>query len=260
MTSPTTNRATAAYSGASGPDRSLQAPTATIPMTLVASVPGEGDRVERVAVEVGAHDRHHRRDRERLHRREEDQRDRADRHPDVARSPRCSPLRTRAGVSGEGRRAGHGETSAPMRATASRSTSGEQPKLMRTCPLPSSPNSGPRCSATFASRRILTRGLSPQPSTPRGRPTRGSRHPGCDSARPGRARRAARRAGGGSRRARRAGHRATRRSPARTRRRSARAPNRPVRHSTSSGRDAHAPARCVGPPATISAHFRPARL
>ena len=51
-----------------------------------------------------------------------------------------------------------------MRSTASRSTSGEQPKLMRTWPLPSSPNSGPRCSATFASRRIFTAGLSPQPS------------------------------------------------------------------------------------------------
>ena len=58
-------------------------------------------------------------------------------------------------------------TSAPMRSTASRSTSGEQPKLMRTCPLPSSPNSGPKCSATFASRRIFTAGLSPQPSAER---------------------------------------------------------------------------------------------
>jgi len=39
ITRPTTNRATATYSGAFGPHRSLHAPTATIPMTLVASVP-----------------------------------------------------------------------------------------------------------------------------------------------------------------------------------------------------------------------------
>ena len=41
MTSPRTKRATAAYSGPRGPDRSLQAPAATIPITLVASVPAK---------------------------------------------------------------------------------------------------------------------------------------------------------------------------------------------------------------------------
>ena len=50
------------------------------------------------------------------------------------------PRPTGAGANGETvDGAGHDATSAPMRSTASRSTSGEQPKLMRTWPLPSSP-------------------------------------------------------------------------------------------------------------------------
>ena len=75
---------------------------------------GERDRVERRAVEVGAHDRHHGRHRERLHRREEDERDGADGDPDVLRAPDATG--TPDGSGREGRmvdRSGHGPTSAP---------------------------------------------------------------------------------------------------------------------------------------------------
>ena len=53
------------------------------------------------AVEVGAHDRHDRRDRERLHRREEDQGDRADGDPDELRAPDATATPDGAGANGE---------------------------------------------------------------------------------------------------------------------------------------------------------------
>jgi hypothetical protein len=46
-TSPTTKRPTAVVSGASTPPRSHQAPTATMPMTLVASVPANATAYSR---------------------------------------------------------------------------------------------------------------------------------------------------------------------------------------------------------------------
>ena len=200
---------------------------------------GERDRVQRRAVEIGAHDRHHRRHRERLHRREEDQRDRADRDPDVLRTPDAAAAPDRRGR--ERRvvdRAGHGPTSAPMRSTASRSTSGEQPKLMRTWPLPSSPKSGPNSSATFASRRILRRGVvapaEAERSTHARNPASGMRYPApgrCSASRSASSRRLSSSAASSA-----SSHASLSSENAAT---AASAPNSPVRHSTSAGRALH---------------------
>ena len=259
MTRPITKSTTDAVSGAS--DAAAVGPRADRHHADDARGEGAGerDRVERRAVEVGAHDRHHRRHRQRLHPREEDQRDRADRDPDVAGLQMPPSRPTGEGANGEWSIGRSRPTSAPMRSTASRSTSGEQPKLMRTWPLPSSPKSGPNGSATFASRRILRAGSSPQPSAERStqarNPASGIRYPAPGDV-------LGEEVGEQTpvaHRERRAARRATRRSPPRTpRRRRGRRTARcaiPPRRAASSRR-----ARCSSPAVTISAHLRPARL
>ena len=97
-----------------------------------------------VTAQIGAHERHDGRHRERLRRGEEDHRDGADGHPEVARMPDAAPVVTGArhpfGVVIVRARCGlaHGwgdvasAATAPIRVIASVSTSGPQPKFSRT--------------------------------------------------------------------------------------------------------------------------------
>ncbi len=72
-----------------------------------------------------------------------------------------------AGADKEGTAEEGQSRSAAIRSMASVRISGLVPKFSRTCPAPSAPNAGPKCRATFASRRIRREGLSPQPRAER---------------------------------------------------------------------------------------------
>ena len=165
--------------------------------------------------------------------------------------PRCSQRRVPDAV------VGHGATSAPTRSTASVSSSGRASEVEAHVARALLAEERAEVQGDLRLRAGCAAGLSPQPR-PTGRPTRGSRHPGCDSA-PGevlgeQVREQPPVLVEGAQQA--VEPRVALRENAAT---AASAPNRPVRHSTSRGGRARR-VLVSSSAVTISAHLRPARL